>query len=86
MNISLHFSCIPVLRSGVSGFYGKSPSFLGGTVVKESACQGRRRRRLGFDPLVGKIPWRRKWQSMAVFLPGKIPRTEEPGRPQSMGS
>ena len=35
---------------------------------KESACQYRRRR---FDPLVGKIPWRRKWQPSPVFLPGK---------------
>ena len=24
-----------------------------------------------FDPWVGKIPWRRKWQPTAVFLPGK---------------
>ena len=28
-------------------------------------------RRPGFDPWVGKIPWRRKWQPTAVFLPGK---------------
>ena len=35
---------------------------------KESACQGRRRR---FDPWVGKIPWRRKWQPTPGFLPGK---------------
>ena len=28
-------------------------------------------RRHGFDPWVGKIPWRRKWQSTLVFLPGK---------------
>ena len=27
--------------------------------------------RLGFDPRVGKIPWRRKWQPTPVFLPGK---------------
>ena len=25
----------------------------------------------GFDPWVGKIPWRRKWQSTPVFLSGK---------------
>ena len=31
----------------------------------ESACQFRRSR---FDPLVGKIPWRRKWQPSPVFL------------------
>ena len=35
---------------------------------KESTCQCRRRR---FNPWVGKIPWRRKWQPMPVFLPGK---------------
>ena len=35
---------------------------------KESAFQ---RRRLGFDPYVGKIPWRRNWQHTPVFLPGK---------------
>ena len=25
----------------------------------------------GFDPWVGKIPWRRKWQPTPGFLPGK---------------
>ena len=38
---------------------------------KESTCQRRRGRRQGFDPWVRKIPWRRKWQSTPVFLPGK---------------
>ena len=28
-------------------------------------------RRPGFDPWVGKIPWRRKWQPTPIFLPGK---------------
>ena len=27
--------------------------------------------RSGFKPWVGKIPWRRKWQSTPVLLPGK---------------
>ena len=35
---------------------------------RESTCQFRRHR---FDPWVGKIPWRRKWQPILVFLPGK---------------
>ena len=35
---------------------------------KKSACQCRR---LRFDPWVGKIPWRKKWQLISVFLPGK---------------
>ena len=34
----------------------------------ESACHCRRR---WFDPWVGMIPWRRKWQPAPVFLPGK---------------
>ena len=38
---------------------------------KESACQCRRYKRCGFDPWVGKIPWRRKWQPSLVFLPGE---------------
>ena len=37
---------------------------------KESTCQWRRHRRHRFDPWVGKVPWRRKWQSISVFLPG----------------
>ena len=42
--------------------------------------------RPGFDPWVGKKPWRRAWQPTPVFLPGESPWTEEPGRLQSMGS
>ena len=40
----------------------------------------------GFDPWVGKIPWRRAWQPTPVFLPGESPWTEEPGGLQSTGS
>ena len=36
-------------------------------------------------PWVGKIPWRRAWQPITVFLPGESPWTQEPGRLQSMG-
>ena len=36
-------------------------------------------KRLGFNPWMGKIPWRRAWQPTPAFLPGKIPETEEPG-------
>ena len=25
----------------------------------------------GFDPWVGKIPWRRTWQPTPIFLPGE---------------
>ena len=29
-------------------------------------------RETGFNPWVGKISWRRKWQPTPVFLPGKF--------------
>ena len=44
------------------------PSWLSG---KKFACQQRRHRRCGFDPWIGKIPWRRKWQPIPVFLTGE---------------
>ena len=46
-------------------------TFPGGTSGKEPDCQFRRLRRHGFDPWVGKIPWRRAWQPTAIFLPGE---------------
>ena len=48
-----------------------SCSFPDGSADKESLLQCRRHRRHRFDPWVGKIPWRRKWQPTLVFLPGK---------------
>ena len=53
---------------------------------EESTSQHRRHRRCRFDPWVGKIPWRRKWQPTPIFLAWKIPWTEEHGGLQSMGS
>ena len=41
-------------------------------VVKNLPATARRHKRRGFDPLVGKTPWRRAWQPTPVFLPGKI--------------
>ena len=40
-----------------------------GLVVKNLPANARDARD-GFDPWVGKIPWRRKWQPAPVFLPG----------------
>ena len=42
--------------------------FPGGSDGKSICLQCRRPR---FDPWVGKIPWRRKWQPTPVLLPGK---------------
>ena len=45
----------------ISYMYIGLPWWLSG---QESTCQY-------FEPWVGKIPWRRRWQSTLVFLPGK---------------
>ena len=42
------------------------PGWLSGK--KNSTCQWRRCR---FDLWIGKLPWRKKWQPIPVFLPGK---------------
>ena len=34
------------------------------TIAGDSRCE--------FNPWVGKNPWRRKWQPIPVFLPGKF--------------
>ena len=50
-----------------------SQDFPGGTNSKEPTCQCKKYSqtcyRLGFDPWVGKIPWRR--EPTSVFLPGE---------------
>ena len=57
------------------------PSFLTGTIVT-GTCQEAvtvknlpanvgRHKGHGFNPWVGKIPWRRTWQPTPVFLPGE---------------
>ena len=51
---------------------------------KEPACQCRRCKRWGFDPLVGKVHWRRATYSS--ILTWRIPWTEQSGRLQSIGS
>ena len=43
--------------------------FPGGSDRNESAFNTED---LGSIPLVGKIPWRREWQLIPIFLPGEI--------------
>ena len=57
------------LRTCISSIYFQG--FRGGASDKEPACQCRRHKRPGFNPWVGKMPWRRAWQSILAFLPGE---------------
>ena len=59
----------PAHSLAVRDMQEKFGDFPGGTVVKNLTFQCLRHR---FHPWVGKIPWRRKWQSTPVFLPGKF--------------
>ena len=45
--------------------------FSGGASGKEPVCLCRSRNRRGFDPCVGKIPWRWAWQRTPVLLHGE---------------
>ena len=49
----------------------KNRGLPGSTGGKEPTCNAGDIMRCGFDPGVGKIPWRRTWQSTPVFLPGE---------------
>ena len=46
-------------------------AFPGDASGKELTCQYRRCKRCRFNPSVGKIPWRKKWQPTPVLLPGE---------------
>ena len=61
----------------------KHMGFPGSVSGKEPTCQCRRHKRSGFNPWVGKIPWRRAWQLIPVFLPGE---SHGQKRLQSIGS
>ena len=60
---------LPPPRSGtMKSFLILLPRWQSG---KESACQCKRCKRLGFDPWGRKIPCKKKWQPTPVFLPRK---------------
>ena len=66
-----HEQSVSLVLAVLGGGLCSPESFPGGPSSKESDCQCRRCRRCGFDPWVGKIPWRRAWQPTPVFLPGE---------------
>ena len=55
---------------GQDWFNGFSSAWLPWWLREESICL--QCGRSGFEPQVGKIPWRRKWQATPVLLPGKF--------------
>ena len=64
-------TCGASFHTLICHFCSRFGGFPGGAGGKEPACQCRRCKRHRFDPWIGKIPWRRKWQPTPVFLPGE---------------
>ena len=58
----------PGRNTGVRFFCFYTCYFYDGLPSSKESCQWRRHE---FEPWIGKILWRRKWQSTPVFLPGK---------------
>ena len=63
--------CAP--KAGAWGLVPDLPSQVA-LVIKNPLTNAGDIRNGGFDPWVGKIPWRKVWQSTAVFLPGEAHR------------
>ena len=60
--------------------------FIVGASGEEPTYQCQRHKRCGFNPWVGKIPWRREWLAThSSILAWRAPWTVEPGRLQFMG-
>ena len=53
----IHINIVLHLFSHCSYLFQSGPDFSGGTSGKESTCQYRRLKRLGFQAWIGKIPW-----------------------------
>ena len=68
----VHFKELEIILKIGSGERSYQPLLLSARLSwwrsgKESTCQYRR---LGFNPWVGRVPWKRKWQPTPAFLPG----------------
>ena len=64
------YACVHVHPcQSVNTNLSRSEGFPGGTSGKDPTCLCRRCKRCGFNPWVGKSPWRRALQLTPVFLP-----------------
>ena len=63
--------CVYVCCPQIQDFFMDSCHLFHYSLVAQRVKRLPQCRRPGFDPWVGKIPWRKKWQPILVLLPGK---------------
>ena len=66
-----HAGLIPGSERSPGGRYGDPLQYSYTSLVAQTVRCLSTMWRPGFDPWVGKIPWRRKWQPPPVLLPGE---------------
>ena len=77
--VSCHLAYLTYMQSISWGFPG-------GAVVKPPPANAGKARDVGLIPRLGRSPSSKEMAFRSSFLARKIPRTEEPGGLQSMGS
>ena len=65
--LSYKLYCLPLPKFLLFPLVGGTLSFPDGSAMKNMPAM----QKIGIDPWVGKIPWRRQWQLTPVSLPGK---------------
>ena len=73
VDVSVYKTTSFLLNLGVSHLLLLFVAFQLALVVKNPPHNAEDIKRHELDPWMGKIPWRRKWQPIPVFLPGKLP-------------
>ena len=77
---------IPGSERSVGEVIGYPLQYSWSSIVAQLIKNSLQCRKPGFSPWAMKIPWRREWQSIPVFLPGEFHGQRSHGKLQSMGS
>ena len=78
--ILLNVLCWPEWEEGQREGLYVYVGFPNGAGGKEPACQCRRHKRCGFDPMMEKDPLEKEMAIYSSILAWRIPWTEEPGK------
>ena len=71
-HMAFPYICTLRWRVGSLAFFCKAANPFGASLMTQMVKNLPTVQRPGFNPGVGKIPWRRKWQPTPLFLPGEF--------------